>query len=825
MRFGQVAIAVVAASVLLVATDATAQESPAAIGFARQIRPILVARCSRCHGSNEQEAGLRLDIRTRALAGGDAGAVIIPGAADKSELIQRISADDDAVRMPPEGARLSKEEIALLRAWIDQGATWPDQWAGSEEESSHWAFQQVERPPVPVIKESDWVKNEIDPFVIAQLREQGIQPSPEADRSTLIRRLSLDIRGLPPTLDEVDAFLHDPRPNAYEHLVEKFLASPHYGERWGRHWLDLARYADSSGYEADTPRTIWPYRDWVINALNRDLPFDRFVVAQLAGDLLPDADVDQRIATGFHCNAIFDGGLRWEAVIDRVNTTGTLFLGLTLGCAQCHSHKTDPLTQREYYELYAFFNTAHMADFELATPHQKADRDALQSRIDKLKQQMAAHESSLAQTLSAWEAQLTDETRRALTPAQKEALATAADERNEQQTKLLIAARLQEDARRTQLAGEIDQLCDKMPVLDVTPVMKAAGDKTHIFMRGNHDQPGEAVSPGVPAFLPPLKGVDNPTRLDFARWLVAPENPLTARVTVNRFWQRYFHRGLVETENDFGVQTPPPSHPQLLDWLAAEFVHRGWSLKAMHRLIVCSATYRQASRGRRELAAIDPGNRLLARQSRFRLEAEILRDSALAASGLLSTKLGGPSVFPFQPSGVLEYRATKAEWKVSPGEDRFRRGLYTWFWRLTPHPMLVLFDAPDGTAPCTRRDRSNTPVQALTLLNDPMFVESARAMARRMLLISRAADDSQQDRQERLRVAFRLCTARNPRETELQTLTILLADQLRDFSASPKTALEVAGPSADGEHDAAEQAAWVVVCRTLLNLDEFVSRE
>ncbi len=471
----------------------------------------------------------------------------------------------------------------------------------------------------------------------------------------------------------------------------------------------------------------------MIGALNANLPYDQFVIQQIAGDLLPDADSEHTVATGFHCNAILDPGVRWESIIDRVNTTGTVFLGLTIGCAQCHTHKTDPITQREFFRMYAFFNDATVDSMELA---------------------------------------LTSGTRESA-------------------------------VKRTTL------------------VMKQAPQPTHIFVRGDPAQPGERVTPGVPEFLHPLAspGASEPTRLDLARWLVAPQNPLTARVTVNRVWQRYFGSGLIETENDFGRQTPRPQHLALLDYLASEFRDGGWNLKQLHRLIVTSATYRQSSDVRRDLARIDPTNRLWARQRRLRLEAEIIRDVSLASGGLLSPKLGGPSVFPYQPDGILDNRATPATWTISEGEDRFRRGMYTWVWRLTQHPHLPLFDAPDGITACTRRDRSNVPVQALTLLNDPTFVECARGLAGRVVTLPETDDG------HRIALVYRTCLSREPQPAETSIVRHLLAAQRKSLSQDPATVQELVAELPETTGEALEQAAWVVVCRTVLNLDEFITRE
>lgn len=734
----------------------------AEVDYHRHIRPLLVAKCVRCHGPREQAADLRLDIRPPA-------PVIVPGDSNASELLRRITLTDPDERMPPEGAPLTVQEVTQLRRWIEQGAKGlPD---SPSKDTVHWAFRSIGRPDIPAVADEAWPRNPIDNFVLALLERKNIAPSPQASRETLIRRLSLDLLGLPPTWSEVVHFVKDDRPDAYKRLVDRLLASPHYGERWARHWLDLARYADSSGYEADRPREIWRYRDWVIRAFNDDMPFDQFVIEQLAGDLLPAATTEQRIATGFHCNAMFDPGVRWEAVLDRVNTTGSVFLGLTLSCAQCHDHKTDPLSQREYYQLYAFFNEAVAHPLDLGTPQQVAQRDAQQAEIDDLQKQLDAFNSSA------------------------------------------------DDSRRVELEKLISDLKEKLPQPPTSLVMKAAPQETHMFVRGDHAQPGQQVNPATPAFLPPLPETTKPDRLDLAHWIVDPQNPLTARVTVNRFWQRFFGRGLVATATDFGQQTPPPTHLALLDWLASKLVDSGWSTKQMHRLIVTSATYRQSAAHRSDLSVLDPQNVLLARQQRLRLEAEIIRDVALAASGLLEHRIGGPSVFPYQPRGILDNRATPATWTESEGPDRYRRGLYTWVWRLTPHPLLPLFDAPDLVTACARRDHSNVPVQALTLLNDPAFVEAARALADRVLREESPSDE------ERLRSLFRHCLSREPSSSELEVLQDLLADQLESFESQVEQAMLVADSGLHEEFDAHRHAAWTVVSRVVLNLDEAITRE
>jgi len=675
--------------------------APAAeVDFARDVRPILTKHCLRCHGPKKQEGGLRLDVRRLALVGGDTGPAVVPGTAD-GELLNRVATRDDKVRMPPDGEPLADADLATLRAWAEQGAKWPDALAGKEPAADHWAFRPIRQPAVPTVQTGE-ARNAIDAFVLARLRERGIVPAPMAEPRVLVRRLYLDLLGLPPTPADVAAFERD----GYERTVDRLLASPHFGERWARHWLDLARFAESDGYENDRLRPdAWRFRDWVVRAVNADLAYDRFTVEQLAGDLLPDATTDQKIAAGFHRHTLWNSAasgdkeeFRTLAVKDRVETTGLAWMGLTLGCAQCHSHKYDPVAHREYYRLYAFFNRTDAAEVKLPDGQAMSLRD-----VDR---------------------------------------------------------------------------------------------ETRVHLRGNFLNPGPIVTPATPGFLPPLaprgKVAD---RLDLARWLVDPAHPLTARVAANHFWQHLFGVGLVPTPENFGVNGTPPMHPELLDWLAAELVRGGWSRKALIRTVVLSATYRRSSV--RPGDDRDPANEYLARQNRFRVEAEVVRDIALSASGLLSPRLGGPSIVPPYPDGLLAQKF-QAEALKTPTADRHRRGIYVHVQRTLPHPTLAAFDGVDGNAPCARRDRSVTPLQALTLLNDPVFVECARALG------ARALDGGATD-EVRLRFAFETCLARPPGERELAVLLDLVARQ-RTLGAK-------------------DDAVWFGVARTLLNLEEFTTRE
>jgi mono/diheme cytochrome c family protein len=820
------------------------------VDYVRQIKPLLAGNCVACHGPQKQRGNLRLDSAAALREGGDHGPAVVPGKSGDSLLIQAVCGAEGVKAMPPKG-RLSPEQIALLRAWVDAGARAPaNEGIAARPGAEHWSFRPIGRPEPPAVKNAAWVRNPIDAFILARLEKEGIQPSPEADRVTLIRRLSLDLLGLPPTPQEVDDFVNDQRPDAYERLVDQLLASPHYGERWGRHWLDQARYADSNGYSIDAARQIWPYRDWVINAFNRDLPFDQFTIEQLAGDLLPNATLEQRIATGFHRNTQInqEGGIdveqfRIESVVDRVNTTGAVWLGLTIGCCQCHDHKFDPIRQKEYYQFFAFFNSVDEPVLELGTPEQLKQRRELQGRIAALEKRLKTLDTVTPEELAKWEGSLSPEAKAQLPAEVQKILAIAPNGRTPRQEQALITAYRNIDQVRHVVAGLADpitllaqthaltarqalvqQIADlkkQLPVVASSLVVqeRATPRVTHVHLGGDFLRKGPVVTPGVPAVLPPLPPKERYNRLDLARWLVGPDNPLTARVAVNRFWQVYFGLGLVETDNDFGKQGTPPTHPELLDWLARQFIEQGWSMKKVHRLIVTSATYRQSSRARPELAGVDARNRLLARQNRLRLEAEVVRDVALASSGLLNPAIGGPSVFPPQPQGVYSFTQVPKDWRPSVGPDRYRRGMYTFFWRSAPHPALTVFDAPDANTACTRRNRSNTPLQALTLLNDQGFIEFAQALAARGLREAGPGDAARVDH------AFRLCLARPPQPRERDVLLRLLVKERAAYRERPDEAKALLAAEPPRGVDPAEFAAWMSVARVLLNLDEFITRE
>jgi mono/diheme cytochrome c family protein len=849
----------------------------APVDYLGEVKPLFSEHCYRCHGASQQKHGLRLDTAASALKGGENGPAVKPGRSAESLIVQVVKGAHDALaRMPYKKPPLSDAQIRLLARWIDEGAKAPAN--EKPEKTLHWSFVAPSRPPLPQIRnrKSEFI-NPIDAFILARLAKDNLKPSPEADRVTLIRRLSLDLTGLPPGTAEVDAFVKDRSPEAYEKGVDRLLSSPHYGERWGRHWLDVARYADSNGYSIDAPRSIWKYREWVIKALNRDLPFDQFAIWQIAGDLIETnflgsqtSALEPLIATGFNRNTQInqEGGIdpeqfRVESVMDRVNTTATAFLGVTLACAQCHDHKFDPFTQKEYYQFYAFFNSTledghgkGAPEGMLEIPGENEAAESLQKELEEAEGDLDRFLNTKGSELVKWEETLTEDEKSRLKPEARKALGVAFAERTMKQKRAVYAAFKPDDAEFKQRNTKLAKLEKNQPKPVTTLVMRELDKprETHVFTKGDFTRPAAIVEPGVPGILHPFSGGTNANRLDLARWLVDTNNPLTARVIVNRIWQQYFGRGLVETENDFGTQGTPPSHPELLDWLACELMNpairhpslerepktegsssslrnsglssgsdsglrtadlRPWSLKHLHRLIVTSAAYRQSSKARPDLALIDPNNRLLARQNRLRLDAEIVRDVCLTASGLMNDRIGGPSVFPPQPDGVMNLGQSKREWKPSTGADRYRRGMYTFFWRATPHPSLMVFDSSDGFSTCTRRLRSNTPLQALTLLNDEAFHEFAQALAARVLKEGPQTDSA------RVELAFRLCLSRPPAADERKRLLDLLNHDLAALDVSPPEG----GGNSNLQTDRKQLAAWTTVSRVLLNLDETITRE
>ncbi|HVC93423.1 MAG TPA: PSD1 and planctomycete cytochrome C domain-containing protein [Pirellulales bacterium] len=1044
---------------LAVAAEAPDTAAPPVVDYSRQIRPILSNNCFKCHGPDEKErqGGLRLDLRDDALKPTTSGAIaVVPGKPDASALLARITAVADDELMPPPGSnqRLSPREIELLRQWIDQGADY----------KLHWSYATPRRPALPQVTDRNWARTGIDHFILQRLERSGLKPAPEADLVTLIRRLSLDLTGLPPTLEEVDQFVEDAGPDAYQKVVDRLLASPHFGEQMAQDWLDLARYGDTNGYENDSDRSIWKYREWVIKAFNRNTPFDQFTIEQIAGDLLPGATPEQRTATGFSRNVTYneEGGADPEEylvkyAVDRANTTATAYLGTTMACAECHDHKYDPFSQRDYYSLLAFFNSvegekgAQGHDVPLppllafATPEQAADQERVKTQLAELdariQQELAQvkleeapsaefapsakqcavpaelrehvwiddalpsgaapqgnesekswqwgeppgqpvssgrlshgrtakgmsqhyftgathglrvgdaeklfayvfldprdppktlmlqfndgsweHRAYWGENLVSWGVDRTASrrpmgplptvggwvrleiesqaiglapgsvvhgmaftqvdgkvfwdktgllTRTAQAPLPQESLGaweefelgppnptsklpkpvldvlqTARDQRTDAQQAELrnhFVRYVYSKARETfdpinkqyeDLKTQEAKLAGAIPTTMVMSEM-AQRRPAFVLVRGNYQTPGEEVTPNVPTILPPLAAGKPANRLGLAYWLVDPENPLTARVTVNRFWKQFFGTGLVKTLEDFGSQGEFPSHPELLDWLAVEFMQpsagatpgaaesnapAAWDVKRLVKLIVTSAVYRQSSNPQGGPVETDPDNRLLARGARFRMSAEAVRDNALAISGLLNRELGGKSVYPYQPA---DYYADKGRWKwsQSSGPDLYRRGLYTFWRRTTFYPSFQVFDAPTREFCTVDRPRTNTPLQALVTLNDPVFVEAARVFAQRII------QEGGESASQKLSFAFRLCVARAPRDKELEVLQRLYDEHLATYQADAAASLALVSNGAARRPEnlpVAELAAWTAMGNVLLNLDETITRE
>jgi hypothetical protein len=982
--------------------------------YRSEIQPLLADRCYQCHGPEKQKGGLRLDLRAKALEGGDSGRVIIPGRGAESLLVKLISGLDHDKLMPPKGERLTATQVAKIRHWIDSGALWPEeiQNGGSISGMAHWAFQRPRRVPPPPVKNKRWVRNPVDSFVLAQLEEEKLQPSPETDRTTLIRRLFLDLTGLPPSPERVRDFVQDKGSDAYERLVNELLSSGHFGERWGRHWLDLARYADSSGYQVDRFRPwAYVYRNWVIDAFNRDMPFDQFTIEQLAGDLLPNATAAQKTAVGFHRNSLMnheDGVDAKEfickAKVDRVSTTGNVWLGLTVGCAECHSHKYDPISQREFYELYAFFNNTEEQDITAIQPMELARyqsrKKSVEEELSSLKAAYSVAKGQARTNQLLWEKQVRlpasqwfvlpatnafstegtvlrvekDQTIRAVgrirsfdnyvvevstnltgiagfrlellppegkaarkgqgspvlaefsvnlihadghsrplilqnatadfsakdfpvaaaidgsltkgwsvapessrrhvavfelrekldvppgaklvfrlsqrngftaAPGRFRISATtsatplgpdwlpdnivqilnkpAASRKGAEQDALAKYYREEVDPLTSHLEHQMQSVSAKMPSyqepLAQSFIEGTNNRPTFVHVRGDFLRPGEPVQPGVFKVLHPFKPrCQKPDRLDLARWIVDPANPLTSRVTVNRIWQHLFGRGLVDSVGDFGTRGQKPSHPELLDWLATEFPRVGWSQKTMIKLIVMSSTYRQSSHTRPDLQERDPENVLVARQGRFRLESEIIRDVYLCASGKLNDEIGGPSIRPVTPDSFKALGGAGAfSWTDTEGPEKYKRGLYVLTQRTVPYPVTMTFDGPSSAETCPRRECSDTPLQALTLLNNPVFVEAAQALGQRL----QREDGSPRRKIER---GFELCLGRSPLNRELSRLEQLYEATLQVARQNPAGAEKAAGTESN-HSDPSETAAMVTVAQVLLNLDEFVTRE
>ncbi len=814
------------------------------VDFNREVRPILSNNCFACHGSDEAKRvkGLRLDQRETAVKPLKSGeAAIVPGDPEASNLVARISEEDDSLRMPPRkaGNRLSPAQVDVLTRWVQEGAKYAE----------HWALIPPKAETLPKVMNAAWPRNGLDCWILARLEQEGLHPSPEADPYTLLRRVSLDLRGLPPSPRELEQFLGDKTPGAYERAVDRFLDDPAFGERWARMWLDLARYADSAGYGSDPLRTIWRYRDWVIGALNRNLPYDRFTIEQIAGDLLPGSTLEQKMATAFHRNTMTntEGGtddeeFRVAAIKDRVDTTMQVWMGLTMGCAKCHTHKYDPLTNEEYYKFYAIFNQTADTDqpdespvIPAATTEISEQLKRINARIEELNKRLEreAATPALAAALAKWESSRTPGPANAAARKDipKEILAvldTPPARRTKEQVRQLARHFRSIVPELKPIRDEIARLEKGRPEIPTLPVMvELSRDKqrvTRILRKGNFLDPGEPVAPGVPKALHPLPSPSGGpvTRLVLAQWLVDRQNPLTARVAVNRYWAQLFGVGIVETEEDFGTQGDLPSHPALLDWLAVRYMESGWDTKAMLKLIVTSATYRQSSRVTPELLARDPRNRLLARAPRVRLEAEMVRDQALALSGLLSPRIGGPSVFPPQPEGLWQAAFNgQRTWATSQGSDKYRRALYTFWRRTVPYPSMATFDAPSREICAIKRVRTNTPLQAFVTLNDPVYVESAQALARRIVR------EGGSNLEDRVRYALQLCLCRPTRPEQVEQLIELYQGELARYQKNREAAVALAteplGQLPAGM-DPADLAAWTTVANVLLNLDGVLTK-
>jgi hypothetical protein len=1019
--------------------------------FQTKVRPILAARCYVCHGPDAQQNGLRLDSLAAILKGSESGKVVVRGHGDQSRLVRRLLAKERP-QMPYGGPPLSKDQIADIRAWIDAGAPGPDSTEpiASGKQLKHWAYMKPMRPVVPVVKDAAWPRNPIDNFILARLEKEGLKPEPEADKATLIRRVYLDLVGLPPSPQEVDAFVADTSPDAYDKVVDRLLASPHYGERWARPWLDLARYADTNGYEKDGQRVAWSYRDWLIKALNSDMSFREFTIEQIAGDMLPNRTQDQLIATGFNRNTMLnqEGGVDpeeyyWYELVDRANTTASVWLGSTLACAQCHNHKFDPFTQKDYYRFLAFFSNseykivgepseqfAQEPDLELPTAEQAKASKAIRASMAKLEETLKTQTPRLDAAQRDWETQMraveakwatvtpirqessggakltvqadgsvlaegpnpqadkytlegkaalkeitavrlevlsdkslpndgpgrdaegnfflsdfdieaapadkpqakqhivwksvkadesqsgydasnlshkvtrdaSDQPTEEANPLRKEKvlrgwaidqsspdrpkerqavfvadepfgfasgtvltitmkhemrhatrnigrfrisvtsefdpnfvvtvpardrpiLSINPDKRTSEQKERLSAAYRETSPFLDDTRKQLAKLKDSLKKLNINTAMTLRERPSflrpaaYIRERGSFTSKGDVVYADVPSALNPLSRDMMPNRLGFAEWLVSEDNPLTARVTVNRFWETIFGHGIVETAEDFGTQGDPPTHPELLDWLATEFMRDGWSMKKIQRLIVTSATYRQSSVSTPDRIARDPYNKLYARGPRFREEAEMVHDIALSAAGLLSPKMYGPSMFPYQPEGIWDVPYSDEKWIQSKGEDQYRRSIYTFMRRSAPYPSLSTYDAPSREFCTVRRVRTNTPLQALTSLNDPYFFDVARGVARRMTKEGGAGNT------ERATYGFRLCVSRKPASGELSSILSFYQEQLSRYKQDKQAAGQVIGENADQSVDPADLAAWTMVANVLLNMDETISKE
>ncbi len=830
-------------SVLIVWTVRLSAAEPVAINFTRDIQPILADRCWGCHGRDKPTAGLKLSDRESAIAKRENHApAIVPGKPDDSELFRRIlSADAETIMPPPETQKpLSDRQKKLLRDWIAAGA----------EFAPHWAFVSPQRAALPPVSQPDWCRNEIDRFILHRLDQEGLKPSPAAPKEIWLRRVTLDLTGLPPSLEELDEFLADDSAEAFALVADRLLKSPRFAERMAMHWLDAARYADTNGYNNDETRTMWPWRDWVIEAFAGGMPYDQFLREQLAGDLLPDATLDQKVATGFNRNhvlttegGIFEEEYHVEYVADRVHTTATVFLGLSLQCARCHDHKYDPISQQEYYEFAAFFNNVpdrvvgynkgRMAEPLLKVPSKEQQQAIakLQARAGEFKESLSRRAKSVEPEIATWEQSLTSDVIAGdeLLLQLRDVLDIPADQRTDEHRErlrhyFLDHIDLESRRLRISIAATTGELAEIDKAVPVTMVMFEQEPKRKIFVlnRGQYDQPLHEVAEGVPAVLSPLPADVPRNRLGLAEWLTSPTHPLTARVAVNRWWELLFGTGIVETVEDFGIQGAPPSHPELLDWLATELVARKWDQREILKQIVLSAAYRQSSRVTPELLEADPRNRLITRGPRYRLPAETVRDNALFVSGLLKEQLGGPSVKPYQPEGLWEDVSVERRDKyvVDTGDGVYRRSMYTFWKRTCPPPAMSAFDAPDRETCVIRRARTNTPLQALILLNDPTYVEAARKLAERIQSSGDAPDG-------RLQRAYRIVLSRSPTSRESAVMLGLYRAARTRFEKDPDAAtrlLSVGQAPRDDRFAPVDLAAWTTVCTMLLNLDEAISK-
>ena len=811
---------------------------PDIVDYNYHIKPILSDNCYSCHGPDAlaREAELRLDTASGLLDSVTSTGMppVTPGRLRSSELWMRIASRDADYRMPPaeEKRQLDSREVALIEKWIRQGAEW----------KQHWSFVPLKQPNIPAVRFQAWPQNELDYFVLHRLEQEGLAPAEEADPVTLLRRVTLDLTGLPPTIEDVDRFLAMDDATAYESVVDSLLATTHYGERWAWDWLDAARYADTNGFQGDPERTMWPWRDWVVDALNANMPYDQFTVEQLAGDLLPDATEDQILATAFNRNHMYNGEggripeeTRVENVFDRVETTGTIWMGLTLNCARCHDHKFDPITQREYYQLFDYFNHTSEEGFNgdgkippVLDVSEEEHRKALHD-LDNAVKQMAGRLALEEERVFPYRPGQTPGDSPAASGLLGEhvaALRQAPVQRNTYSLGLLRSHFENLNPRYAGLLGELIQAKERRSTHAARSTLVMVMDQrdeprtTRVLIRGTYNDPADSVFAGVPSFLPPLKDDAPGNRLALAQWLVDDLHPLTARVTVNRYWQAFFGRGLTSTPEDYGAQGQLPTHPLLLDFLAAELIASGWDIKQLHKRIVLSATYRQRSQVSEEALLADPGNTLLARGPRHRLPAWMIRDQALRISGLLNSSQGGPPVKPYQPEGLwAEATFGHIKYERDQGPALYRRSLYT-FWRRIVGPP-VFFDNADRQVCTVKSVITNTPLHALTTLNDVTFVEAARMMAERIMHYKGSDED-------RMRFGFRLAMARKPDQFELDRLQSRFDVLKATYANDPQAAMELLS-TGDAPRDAllepGAHAAWTNIATLLMNLDESLSKQ